>query len=312
MLDTRFAQPARKDPGVIDGLLDDAAPARRRRRAHRRRPAGPGRDGHRPDHPAPSSPVSTAPSPRCARPGAGDTKAGTLLRLRHAPEPGVHTARPSAPSASPRPTPSPSAGCATRRRPTTRAASRPSSIPTATATSRPWPRPSPDGRRRPTSARFIDLYAEYNPDRNRGLDMWPLLGHLSPELAEDEYGKPIKNPRPTFHYRLPDSLVALEGWSPRRDLDSWERIERAADDPAAFERLRSAAERLRPLAHRRGRNITTGSRAVLGGDAGRRAVGRRSASPSRRAPAGASSPSSGSRSGGPAAGPCASRPGATG
>ncbi len=89
---------------------------------------------------------------------------------------------------------------------------------------------------------FIDLYAYHNPDRNRGLDMWPLLGHLDPALAEEEYGAPIKNARPAFHYRLPDSLVSVEGWSPRADLDRWEAIERAADDPAAFERLRAAAE----------------------------------------------------------------------
>ncbi|HET7410426.1 MAG TPA: amidoligase family protein [Paracoccaceae bacterium] len=94
----------------------------------------------------------------------------------------------------------------------------------------------------PDLAQFIDLYAYHNPDRNRGLDMWPLLGHLDPDLAEEEHGGPIKNARPTFHYRLPDSLVGVEGWSPRADLDCWEAIERAADDPASFERLRATAE----------------------------------------------------------------------
>lgn len=96
----------------------------------------------------------------------------------------------------------------------------------------------------PDLAQFIDLYAYYNPDRNRGLDMWPLLAHLDASLAEDAHGGPIKNARPTFHYRLPDSLVGVEGWSPRADLDCWERIERAADDPASFEQLRAAAEDL--------------------------------------------------------------------
>lgn len=94
----------------------------------------------------------------------------------------------------------------------------------------------------PEFGAFIDLYAYHNPDRNRGLDMWPLLGHLDPGLAEEEYGGPIKHARPTFHYRLPDSLVSLEGWSPRSELDRWEAIERAAAEPAAFERLRAAAE----------------------------------------------------------------------
>lgn len=94
----------------------------------------------------------------------------------------------------------------------------------------------------PDLAQFVDLYAYYNPDRNRGLDMWPLLGHLDPELALAQHGGAIKNARPTYHYRLPDSRVGLEGWSPRGDLEDWEAIERAADDPPAFERLRTAAE----------------------------------------------------------------------
>lgn len=94
----------------------------------------------------------------------------------------------------------------------------------------------------PNLPQFIDLYAYHNPDRNRGLDMWPLLAHFDLALAEEEYGSKIKHPRPTFHYRLPDSLVSVEGWSPRADLDRWERIERAAADPAAFERLRAAAQ----------------------------------------------------------------------
>jgi hypothetical protein len=97
-----------------------------------------------------------------------------------------------------------------------------------------------DGRA-PDMGRFVALYAEYNPDRNRGLDMWPLIGHLAPRLAERFHDGPIKNARPTFHYRLPDSRVSLPGWSPRDGLDRWEAIERAADDPDTFERLRRAA-----------------------------------------------------------------------
>jgi hypothetical protein len=97
------------------------------------------------------------------------------------------------------------------------------------------------GGKAPDMARFVELYAEYNPDRNRGLDMWPLIGHLAPRLARRFHDGPIKNARPTFHYRLPDSLVSVPGWSPREELDRWESLERAADDPASFERLRRAA-----------------------------------------------------------------------
>jgi hypothetical protein len=95
--------------------------------------------------------------------------------------------------------------------------------------------------RAPDMARFVELYAEYNPGRNRGLDMWPLIGFMAPGLARRFHEGPIKNARPTFHYRLPDSLVAVSGWSPLGELDRWESIERAADDAKAFERLRRAA-----------------------------------------------------------------------
>ena len=97
------------------------------------------------------------------------------------------------------------------------------------------------GGHEPDMRRFVELYAEYNPDRNRGLDMWPLIGHLAPRLARRFHEGPIKNARPTFHYRLPDSLVSVPGWSPQQELDRWEAMERAADDPRTFERLRHAA-----------------------------------------------------------------------
>ena len=67
----------------------------------------------------------------------------------------------------------------------------------------------------PDLGRFISLYADWNPTRNRGLDMWPLLGHLDQEAAEAALGGPVKNPRPAFHYRLPDSDVENPAWTPR-------------------------------------------------------------------------------------------------
>jgi len=89
---------------------------------------------------------------------------------------------------------------------------------------------------------FVPLYAHFNPDRNRGLDMWPLLGHLDRKLAEAHHDGDIKGIRPAFHYRLPDSRLGEPGWSPLKDLQRWERLEAAARDPAAFKRLREVAK----------------------------------------------------------------------
>lgn len=87
---------------------------------------------------------------------------------------------------------------------------------------------------------FVALYAHWNPNRNRGLDLWPLLGHLAPGVCARLRGRPVANARPAFHYRLPDSRLGQPGWSPRKALAQWDRLEAAADDPDAFEVLRRA------------------------------------------------------------------------
>ena len=95
----------------------------------------------------------------------------------------------------------------------------------------------------PDLGRFISLYADWNPTRNRGLDMWPLLGHLDRDAAEAALGGPVKSPRPAFHYRLPDSDIENPHWTPRGDLARWERIEALAENPEAFEAVRAACLR---------------------------------------------------------------------
>ena len=88
---------------------------------------------------------------------------------------------------------------------------------------------------------FVALYAEWNPNRNRGLDLWPLLGHLAPAICARVRGRPVPNARPAFHYRLPDSRVGEPGWSPLTELARWDRLEAAAADARALESLRSAS-----------------------------------------------------------------------
>ncbi len=97
------------------------------------------------------------------------------------------------------------------------------------------------GGRVPTLDNFVGIYAHWNPNRNRGLDLWPLLGHLAPGTCARVRGRPVPNPRPAFHYRLPDSRVGEPGWSPRTELARWDRIEAAAADDRALETLRAAA-----------------------------------------------------------------------
>lgn len=98
-----------------------------------------------------------------------------------------------------------------------------------------------EGGRMPDLDAFIRLYADYNPTRNRGLDLWPLLGHLAPETSRRALGERVKNARPAFHYRWPDSRLGEPGWSPWDAFGRWLLVERAADDDGRLERLRAAS-----------------------------------------------------------------------
>lgn len=84
---------------------------------------------------------------------------------------------------------------------------------------------------------FIDDYHKYNPDRNRPLDLYPLLACLHKEKIDSlpDVGK--LNPRPAFHYRLPNSLVNEKEWSLATDWNLWVEVERLADDEKALYKL---------------------------------------------------------------------------
>src|SRR5690606_29497891 len=66
----------------------------------------------------------------------------------------------------------------------------------------------------PNLETLIDDYLRFNPTRNRPLDMLPLFAHLDRERV---FAQPVERElvkaRPTFHYRLPNSMVDDPKWS---------------------------------------------------------------------------------------------------
>jgi hypothetical protein len=78
---------------------------------------------------------------------------------------------------------------------------------------------------------FVAVYGEWNHTRNRGLDLWPLLGWFDRAMADAALGEPVKNARPAFHYRLPDSRIELVDWNIGAEIARWDRIEALADRP---------------------------------------------------------------------------------
>jgi hypothetical protein len=77
---------------------------------------------------------------------------------------------------------------------------------------------------------LIGDYLEYNPSRNRELDMFPLFAHLRPDYPNPLFHHKLVKPRPTFHYRLPDARLSEPGWGSVVEWNRWVEVERLAAD----------------------------------------------------------------------------------
>ncbi|NVD08921.1 hypothetical protein FCU94_18895 [Vibrio sp. JPW-9-11-11] len=84
---------------------------------------------------------------------------------------------------------------------------------------------------------FTDHYLEHNPTRNRALDLLPLLTEINRERVLKTVDDQLINPRPTFHYRLPDCQIEDENWSLANSWNLWCVVERLANDRPAIEEL---------------------------------------------------------------------------
>lgn len=92
-----------------------------------------------------------------------------------------------------------------------------------------------DPRYRPDLAALIDDYIAFNPSRDRALDCLPLMAHLDRSRVRAALPDEKINPRPTWHYRLPNSEVDDSGWSIALEWRRWLRIERLAAAPHLLE-----------------------------------------------------------------------------
>ena len=80
---------------------------------------------------------------------------------------------------------------------------------------------------------LIDDYLRFSPTRNRVFDLLPLFEHALPGClsGRNVEGAELVSARPTFHYRLPNSDVGQQGWTPSLAWSNWVEVERlAADD----------------------------------------------------------------------------------
>lgn len=78
---------------------------------------------------------------------------------------------------------------------------------------------------------LIDHYIEFNPTRNRALDMLPLFKFLDEGRVLGQVEDHRINARPTFHYRLPNCEINESGWSLADSWNTWCVVEVLANDP---------------------------------------------------------------------------------
>jgi hypothetical protein len=84
---------------------------------------------------------------------------------------------------------------------------------------------------RPDLHGLVADYLSANPRRFRELDLLPLFAYLVPEQYYATAADRLVKPRPTFHYRLPDSRVDDPSWGGViEEWNRWVQVERLAAD----------------------------------------------------------------------------------
>lgn len=89
----------------------------------------------------------------------------------------------------------------------------------------------------PDIEELIDDYLEYNPVRNRALDMLPLFAHLDETRVRAVVDDDRIKPRPTLHYRLPNCEIDVSDWSLTEPWNQWLQVEYLARDQNRLQKV---------------------------------------------------------------------------
>lgn len=92
----------------------------------------------------------------------------------------------------------------------------------------------------PGLSKLIDDYIDFNPTRNRSMDMLPLFAFLDEARVRNRLDDPRIKSRPTLHYRLPNCDIDNQVWNLDLPWQHWLEVERLATAP---ERLRRFCSR---------------------------------------------------------------------
>jgi hypothetical protein len=89
----------------------------------------------------------------------------------------------------------------------------------------------------PGTPDLIDDYIEYNPTRNRPLDMLPMLAWMDEGRVRKALPDQKISRRPTLHYRLPNSRIDEPGWSFTTEWNKWMPVENLVSDSVKLDSM---------------------------------------------------------------------------
>ena len=80
-------------------------------------------------------------------------------------------------------------------------------------------------------------YINYANSRNYALDCYPLFMFLDKPLIKKHITDPLINPRPTFHFRLLNSMIDVPNWNISHAFKYWRIIEQLANNPKLLQNM---------------------------------------------------------------------------
>lgn len=92
----------------------------------------------------------------------------------------------------------------------------------------------------PNMPMLIDDYLQYNPSRNRALDMLPLFMYMDKQRVRNTVADTLVKSRPTFHFRLPNCHIDRIDWDLSQAWNYWLEVEHLAWDKPRLQQMQAA------------------------------------------------------------------------
>ncbi|MGM0598145.1 MAG: amidoligase family protein [Myxococcota bacterium] len=74
---------------------------------------------------------------------------------------------------------------------------------------------------KPQRTQFINDYLEFNPTRNRPLDLLPVFAFINKDKIDDEIDSNLVQARPTYHFRMANCRIDEAEWNLQVEWNSW-------------------------------------------------------------------------------------------